>query len=72
LVRLLIGRGLDLNAVNDRGETALHGAASRGYPQVVKLLVDRGANTAARTTAGRSALDLADPVVKDLLGDLKK
>jgi ankyrin repeat protein len=71
-VKLLVERGLDPNAVNERGETALHGAAARGYPQVVKLLVDRGANPAARTTAGRSALDLADPVVKDLLGDLKK
>jgi len=71
-VKLLVERGLDPNAVNERGETALHGAAARGYAQVVKLLVDRGANTAARTTAGRSALDLADPVVKDLLGDLKK
>jgi ankyrin repeat protein len=35
--------GVDINGVDDNGETAMHGAAYRNLPQVVQLLADRGA-----------------------------
>jgi ankyrin repeat protein len=42
-VKLLVKLGADVNAVDDRGETAMHGAAYRNHPRVVKFLADKGA-----------------------------
>jgi ankyrin repeat protein len=47
LVRLLLDLGIPVNAANDEGITALHGAAYKGANQAVQLLVDRGADLAA-------------------------
>jgi len=43
LLKLLLDLGSDVNAANDHGITALHGAAYKGANQAVQLLVDRGA-----------------------------
>jgi ankyrin repeat protein len=43
-------------------QTALHGAAQRGYTAVVKFLVERGADLQAKDASGRTALDLAKGV----------
>jgi ankyrin repeat protein len=43
-VKVALETGADVNAVDDRNETALHGAAYRGANEVVKLLVEKGAN----------------------------
>jgi uncharacterized protein len=48
LVRLLLDLGLPVNAANDEGITALHGAAYKGANKAVQLLVDRGADLAAK------------------------
>jgi ankyrin repeat protein len=40
-------------------QTALHGAAQRGYTAFVKFLVEHGADLQAKDAAGRTALDLA-------------
>lgn len=48
LVKLLLDLRADVNAVNDHGITALHGAAYKGANQVVQLLVDRGAKLDAK------------------------
>jgi ankyrin repeat protein len=42
-VRLILERGADLNAVDNNGETAMHGAAYASFPRVVQLLAERGA-----------------------------
>jgi len=41
-VRFLLDLGLDPNLQADTGRTALHGAAHKGRPAVVQLLVDHG------------------------------
>ena len=41
--RLLLDLGVDVNAVNDNGETAMHGAAYKNLPKVVQFLDDNGA-----------------------------
>ena len=35
--------GADINAVNNNGETAMHGAAYKNLPKVVELLAEKGA-----------------------------
>jgi len=40
-------------------ETALHGAAERGFTPFVKFLAENGADLQARDANGRTALDLA-------------
>src|SRR5262249_17465540 len=42
-VELALKLGADVNAVDDNGETAMHGAAYKSFPKVVQLLADRGA-----------------------------
>jgi ankyrin repeat protein len=43
-VKMLLDLGADVNAVDNNGDTAMHGAAYNNYPLVVKLLADRGAD----------------------------
>jgi ankyrin repeat protein len=43
-------------------QTALHGAAERGFTPFVKFLVDNGADLQAKDASGRTALDLAKGV----------
>src|SRR5262249_45828645 len=42
-IKLCIEHGADVNAFNDLGETALHGAAQRGADTVVRYLGSQGA-----------------------------
>jgi uncharacterized protein len=43
-VNMLLDLGADINAVNNDGETVMHGAAHNIYPLVVKRLAERGAD----------------------------
>ena len=56
-VRLLLARGVDVNAVSATGNTALHAAVGRGE-SVVRLLAENGA-ALITNNAGLTALDLA-------------
>jgi ankyrin repeat protein len=40
---LLLQLGVDVNAVDANGETAMHGAAYKNLPKVIQFLADRGA-----------------------------
>jgi ankyrin repeat protein len=48
LVKFLLDKSARVNDANDSGITALHGAAYKGANKVVQLLVDRGADLAAK------------------------
>jgi ankyrin repeat protein len=41
--QMLLDLGVDVNAVDANGETAMHGAAYKNLPKVVQFLADRGA-----------------------------
>lgn len=43
-VELLLDLGADINAVDNNGETVMHGAAYMNAPRLVKLLARRGAD----------------------------
>lgn len=58
-VRLHIRRGDDLDATDDKGQTPLMLAASKGRAGVCKLLVDAGVNIGFTDSSGRDALALA-------------
>jgi ankyrin repeat protein len=58
-IKLMIERGADVNAFNDLGETALHGAAQRGADKVVQFLADQGATLDARNRRSRTPMDEA-------------
>jgi uncharacterized protein len=55
---LLLDRGVDPDAFNTAGNTALHGAVNRG-DAVVKLLASRGASLGIKNKAGFTPLDQA-------------
>jgi uncharacterized protein len=62
-VKMLLDLGADINAVDDNGDTAMHGAAYGNYPLVVQLLADRGADPQVwkdRNKFGRTPLFIAE------------
>lgn len=73
-VRRLLELGADVNGTNRDGSTALHSAAWLGQPEIVKALVDQGANPAAKTQQGNSPADvsLADRGTIEYLANLMK
>jgi ankyrin repeat protein len=58
-VKLLIAAHADVNAKDERGDTALHGAVYRGYNEVVRALIAAGADPYLANAAGKSAFDIA-------------
>jgi ankyrin repeat protein len=61
-VKLCHELGMDVNAVNSMGLTALHGAANRGSDDIIRFLVEQGANLDARDKEGRTPLTWAQGV----------
>ena len=58
-LKICVDAGLDLNQVNNGGETALHGAADRGADTIVQFLVDHGAGLNVKSKRGFTPLDVA-------------
>ena len=58
-VTICVELGNDVNAVNYRGETALHGVAFRGVNILADYLVEQGADLTALTDDGWSPLAIA-------------
>jgi len=77
-VKILLDLGLDANHANNEGRTALMGAALKGRPDVIQLLVERGAKLEMRDRGSRDthipgapvagvtfqAIDYADGLVR--------
>jgi ankyrin repeat protein len=58
-IKLCLDAGADVNALDNQSDTALHGAAQKGYDQVVQFLVDHGAKLDVKDKRGRTPLDSA-------------
>ena len=60
LVRWLVGLGVDVNAANKAGDTALHAAAARTtLDGVVRILADAGARLDVKNAKGQTPLAVA-------------
>lgn len=66
-VKVCIDLGLDVNASNTHGFTALLGAANRGSNDIIELLVEKGARLDIQDAEGRTPVEWAKGV---FLGDL--
>ena len=61
-VTLALELGGDVNAVNDSGNTALHGAAHTKSNRVVQFLVDHGTTLNIKNKRGQTPLMIADTI----------
>ena len=59
LARILIDLGVEVNAANNRGNTALHDAIRKDFASVVEYLIARGANINAVNERDQTPLVLA-------------
>lgn len=56
-VKLAVALGVDVNAANANGDTALHGAAAHDFESVSEFLVEKGARVDVKNKAGRTPLE---------------
>jgi uncharacterized protein len=61
-VKLCWGLGMDVNAVNSMGLTAVHGAANRGSDDIIRFLVEKGARLDVKDNEDRTPLTWAEGV----------
>ncbi len=59
-VKYCLELGIDVNAVDTKGYTALHGAAFRGDNEVIQFLASKGADVKVKTKLGDTVADMAN------------
>lgn len=59
-VEFCLSLGIDINAANNAGETALHATAYANYPKVAQLLLERGAAVNVKNRRGDTPTRVAD------------
>jgi hypothetical protein len=69
-VKRLIRQGVDLEARDEMGETALMKAAHKGFINTVKLLLANGADVKAKNPFGETALSLANREGRTYIAEL--
>jgi len=67
IARELIDHGINIDSVNNEGQTPLHVAASKGNNEVVKILVSLGADINAKDTDGNTPLMLSKGEIEHFL-----
>ena len=68
IIEYLLANGANINAVDHKGCTALMRAAYIGYPSLVNLLLDNGADKQVKDNNANMAIHY---VRKECLADLK-
>ena len=59
IVRQLLAKGVDINAVYENNLTALMWAAGQGKTETVKVLLEAGARVDLKDNRGKTAADIA-------------
>jgi ankyrin repeat protein len=59
-IKLCLEAGIDIDAVDSRGQTALYGAALQGFDDVVQFLADHDAKLDVKDKQGHTPLDAAE------------
>ena len=62
-VKILYEAGLDINAKDDNGDTAMHGAVLRAQNAVIRFLAEHGAQLNEKNRIGWTPLDMAEGLV---------
>ena len=60
--KLCLEQGADVNAVNNQGFAAIHGASNKAFDSMIKLLVEHGAKLDIKDKQGRTAMTFAEGV----------
>jgi ankyrin repeat protein len=68
-VKLAVELGVDVNAANDTGLTALHSAAYVGSDAIVQFLADKGARVDVKDKFGQTPLSIAEAIIPATLVD---
>jgi ankyrin repeat protein len=58
-IEICLKAGVDINGADSAGDTALHGAAQKGWDQVVQYLADHGAKLEVKDQKGFTPVDAA-------------
>ena len=61
-VNLCLAQGVDVNAANSMGLTAMHGAANRGWESIVQILADHGSKLDPKDKEGRTPMTYAQGI----------
>jgi hypothetical protein len=60
--KLLLEKGANVNAVNQQGFSAIHGAANRGFDAMIRFLAEKGAQLDVKDSQGRTPATFAEGV----------
>jgi ankyrin repeat protein len=66
-VQLALDLDNDVNAVGERGLTALHGAAMTGSDAILRILIEHGARLDTRDRCGQTALSISEGDPRELV-----
>ena len=59
-LKVLIDKGIDVNSLDEDGETALHVACQNNWKEGVEFLIDKGADSTIHSKKGKLAKDLTN------------
>jgi ankyrin repeat protein len=71
-VKLTLAAGVDVNATNANGQTALHGAVYRAANGIIKLLIESGARTEFQDELDRTPLKLAQDGFNQVASQIRR
>ncbi len=69
IVKLLVEKGADVNAVGAFGWTALHAAAYHGRNEIIEFMIKDGANMNTMDKFGQTPLSISYAIVTEGIGD---